>query len=63
MHLGVGEEAEIQEMESEINPQSSFQQREPELDIHPLQLEGVQFEATFSEPMMSKPTYIAGPST
>ncbi|KAL6340200.1 hypothetical protein AAG906_040636 [Vitis piasezkii] len=36
---------------------------EPELDIPSIQSEGVQFEATFSEPMMSKPTYIVGPST
>ena len=32
-------------------------------DIIPLQSDGVQFEATFSKPMMSEPTYIAGSST
>ena len=31
--------------------------------IPPLQLEGVQFEATFSKSMISKLTYIKGPST
>ena len=36
-------------MEDEVDPQSDFQQRELELDIPPIQLKGVQFEATFSE--------------
>ena len=48
-------------MEGKVDPQSGFQQRELELDIPPLQPKGVKFEATFSEPMMSEPTYIAGP--
>ena len=50
-------------MEDEVDPQSGFQQREPKLNIPPLQSEGVQFEATFSEPMMSELTYTAGPSS
>ncbi|KAL6349634.1 hypothetical protein AAG906_035795 [Vitis piasezkii] len=34
-----------------------------EFDIpHPLQTESVQFEASFPEPMISKPAYTAGPS-
>ena len=50
-------------MEGAVDPQSGFQQREPMFDIIPLQSEGVQFEATFSKPMMSEPTYTAGSST
>ena len=50
-------------MEGGVDPQSDYQQREPELVISPLQSKGVQFEVTFSEPMMSKSTYTAGPST
>ena len=50
-------------MEGGVDPKSGFQQRKPELDIPPLQSEGVQFEATFSEPIMSEPTYTGGPST
>ena len=50
-------------MEGGVDPQRGSQQREPELDISPLQSKGVQFEATFSESMMSEPTYIAGPSS
>ena len=42
-HFGVEEEVEIQEMESGVDPQSGYQQREPELDISPLQSKGVQF--------------------
>ena len=36
-------------MEGGVDPQSDFQQRELELDIPPIQLPGVQFEATFSK--------------
>ena len=50
-------------MEGGVDPQSDFQQRELELDIPPIQLQGVQFEATFSKQMMFELTYIAGPST
>ena len=50
-------------MEGEVDPQRGFEQREPELDIPPLQSKGVQFEATFLEPMMSELTYTAGPSS
>ena len=50
-------------MKGRVDPQSGFQQREPKLDISPLQSEGVQFEATFSMSMMSESTYTAGPST
>ena len=50
-------------MEGGVDPQRGFQQREPELDIPPLQSDDVQFEATFSEPMMSELTCTAGPSS
>ena len=50
-------------MEGEVNPQRGFQQRKPKLDIPPLHSEGVQFEATFSEPMMFESTYTVGPSS
>ena len=50
-------------MEGGVDPLSGYQQRQPELDIPPLQSQGVQFEATFSESMMSEPTYTAGPSS
>nr|CAN65394.1 hypothetical protein VITISV_032480 [Vitis vinifera] len=63
VHPGVEEKVEIREMEGEVDPQKGFEQREPELDIPPLQSEGIQFEATFLEPMMSELTYIAGPSS
>ena len=49
-------------MEGGVDPQRGFQQREPELDIPPLMFEGIQFQATFPEPMMSEPTYTMGPS-
>ena len=45
-------------MEGGVDPQRGFQHREPELDIPPLQSEGVQFEAIFFEP-----TYTTGPSS
>ena len=45
-------------MDGRVDPQSGYQQREPELDIPPFQSKGVQFEATFSQP-----TYTVGPST
>ena len=50
-------------MEGGVDPQRGFEQIEPELDIHPLQSEGVQFEVTFSEQMIFEPTYAARPST
>ena len=56
-------EAKILEMEGGVDPKIGFQQREPELDIPPLQSEGVQFEATFSKLIMSEPTYTERPST
>ena len=62
-HLEVEKKAEIREVEGRVDPQSGYRQREPELDILPLQSKGVQFEATFSKSMMFQPTYIAGPST
>ena len=62
-HLGVKEETKIREMEGGVDPQSGYQQRGPELDIPPLQTEGVQFEATFSKLMMIEPTFTEGPST
>ena len=64
MHPGVEEEAEIRDMEDELDPQRDFEQREPELDIPPPpQSEGIHVEATFSEPMMIEPSYTAGPSS
>ena len=63
MHPGVEEEAEIREMEGGLNPQRSFEQRKPELDISPLRSEGVQFESTFPKPIMSKLAYTTGPSS
>ena len=62
MHPGVEEETEIREMEGGLDPQRGFEQREPELNIPPLEFEGVQFEATFPELMMSESAYTAGPS-
>ena len=50
-------------MEGGVDSQSGYQQREPDLDITPLQSKGVQFEATFSKPVMSELTYTTGPST
>ena len=50
-------------MDGGVDPQSGYQQREPELDIPPLQSKGVQFETIFSESMMFEPTYTVGPST
>ena len=50
-------------MEGEVYPQSGFQQKKTELNIPPLQSEGVQFEATFFESMMSDSTYTAGSSS
>ena len=61
MHPRVKEKAEIREMESRLDPQRGFKQRKLEIDIPPLQSEGVQFEATFLKSMMSEPTYTAGP--
>ena len=51
-HLEVEKKAEIREVEGRVDPQSGYRQREPELDILPLQSKGVQFEATFSKSMM-----------
>ncbi|KAL6324410.1 hypothetical protein AAG906_013014 [Vitis piasezkii] len=63
VHPGVEEEPEIREMEGGLDPQRGFEQREPELDIPLLQSESIRFEATFSESMISEPTYIVGPSS
>ena len=63
VHPGVEEEVEIREMKGGLDPQSGFQQRDPKLDIPLLQSKGIRFEATFSKPMMSEPTYTMGPST
>ncbi|KAL6320020.1 hypothetical protein AAG906_003117 [Vitis piasezkii] len=64
IHPGVEEEAEIREMEDGLDPQRDFEQRGPELDIPPPhQSEGIHVEATFSEPMMTKPSFTAGPSS
>ena len=62
-HPGVENEVEIREMEGGVDSQSGYQQKESELDIPPLQSKGVQFEATFSEPMLSELNFLAGPST
>ena len=50
-------------MEGGVDPQKDFEQRELELDIPPLQSKGVQFEATFPEPMIFESTYTVGPSS
>ena len=50
-------------MEGGLDPQRGFEQKEFKLDIPPLQSEGVQFEATFSEPMMFELTYTTRPSS
>ena len=50
-------------MEGGVDPQRGFRKRELELDIPSLQSEGVQFEATFLEPMISEPTYTVRPSS
>ena len=64
MHPGAEEKTEIREMEDGLDPQRDFEQRRPELDIPlPPQSEGIHVEATFSEPMMTEPSYIAGPSS
>ncbi|RVW85800.1 hypothetical protein CK203_055425 [Vitis vinifera] len=63
VHPRVEEEAEIQEMEGVLNPQRGFKHRKPEIDIPPLQSEGVHFEASFPEPMMSELTYTVVPSS
>ena len=62
-HPGVKEKAEIRDMEGGVDPQSGYQQRKLKLNIPPLQSEGVQLEATFSELMLSELTYTTGPST
>ena len=64
MHPKAEEEAEIREMEGGLDPQRDFEQRGPELDIPPPpQLEGIHFEVTFLEPMMTESSYTAGPSS
>ena len=50
-------------MEGGVDSQSGYQQKESKLDIPPLQSKGVQFVATFSEPMMSEPIYTENPFT
>ena len=61
MHPGDEEEAEIREMEGGLDPQRDFEHRGSEFDNPPLQTEGVQFEASFLEPMISELAYTAGP--
>ncbi|WJZ85535.1 hypothetical protein VitviT2T_005063 [Vitis vinifera] len=64
IHPGVEEEDEIREMEDGLDPQRDLEQRGPELDIPPPhQSEGIHVEATFSEPMMTEPSFPAGPSS
>ncbi|RVW55830.1 hypothetical protein CK203_075785 [Vitis vinifera] len=61
---GSWEEVEIREMENGLDPQRDFEQRGPELDIPPPhQSEGIHVEATFSEPMMTEPSFPADPSS
>ncbi|KAL6349876.1 hypothetical protein AAG906_001763 [Vitis piasezkii] len=55
-------ETEIREMEGGVDPRVAIS-RKPELDILPLQIESVQFEATFFEPMLSESTFIEVSST
>ena len=64
MHPIVKDEAEIRDMKGGLDPQKDFEQSGPELDIpHPPQSEGIHFEATFSEPMMTELSYTAGTSS
>ena len=64
IHPRVEEETEISEMENGLDPHRDFEQRWPELDIPPPhQLEGIHVEATFSEPMMTEPSFTGGPSS
>ena len=64
MHPGAEEETDIREMEDGLDPHRDFEQRGPELDIPPPhQSEGIHVEATFSEPMMTEPSFTAGPSS
>ena len=63
LHPGVEEEDEIREMEDGLDPQRDLEQRGPELDIPaPHQSEGIHVEATFSEPMMTEPSFTELPS-
>ena len=48
-------------MEGGLELQRGFKQRELKLDIPPLQFEGVQFEAPFSESMMFELVYTTRP--
>ena len=50
-------------MEGRLNPQRGFEHRELELDISPLQSEGVQFKTSFLESMMSESVYTTRPSS
>ena len=50
-------------MEDGVDPQSVYQQIEPELDIPPLQTEGVQFEALSLSKIFFQLTFTEGPST
>ena len=64
MPPGAEKEAKIREMEDRLDPWRNFKQRGPELDIPPPhQSEGIHVEATFSEPMMTESSFIAGPSS
>ena len=64
MHPGVEEKADIREMKSGLDPRRDFEQGGPELDIlSPPQLEGIHFEATFLEPMITESSYTTGPSS
>ena len=64
IHPGVEEEAKIREIEDRLDPQRDFEQIGPEADIPPPhQSEGIHVEAIFSEPMMTEPSFTAGPSS
>ena len=64
MHPGAEENAEIKEMEDGSDPQRDFEQRGPELDIPALpQSKGIHVKDTFSETMMTEPSYTAKPSS
>ncbi|WJZ95507.1 hypothetical protein VitviT2T_014274 [Vitis vinifera] len=63
LHPGVEEEDEIREMEDGLDPQRDLEQRGSELDIPaPHQSGGIHDEATFSEPMMTEPSFTELPS-
>ncbi|RVW71309.1 hypothetical protein CK203_060089 [Vitis vinifera] len=64
MHPEVEDEADIRDMEGKLTLKGTLSRKSPSLTflLHP-KSEGIQFEATFSEPMMIESTYTTGPSS